>query len=199
MLPFLDPDRHLRPLVHCPTRKYNMKVRFGRGFTLPELEKAGISKRYARTVGIAVDYRRRNTNVDTLNANAHRLTVYKSKLIVFPRRVQKKTYKKDGTERVIKPKKGVSAPEEQAKAVQQTKPFPYRIVTRRDKARAITEKEKTDSAYLTIRKERGKMRKIGDAIRKKRAAEAGVAAAKAQGGKGGKAQAKEDAAAAEDE
>ena len=27
----------LRPVVHCPTRKYNMRVRAGRGFTLEEL------------------------------------------------------------------------------------------------------------------------------------------------------------------
>ena len=28
----------LRPLVHCPTFKYNSKIRFGRGFTLEELK-----------------------------------------------------------------------------------------------------------------------------------------------------------------
>merc|ERR1712159_673665 len=32
----------LRPAVHCPTVKYNRKVRFGRGFTLDELKAAGI-------------------------------------------------------------------------------------------------------------------------------------------------------------
>ena len=28
----------LRPLVHCPTQKYNSKVKFGRGFSLGELK-----------------------------------------------------------------------------------------------------------------------------------------------------------------
>ena len=28
----------LRPLVHCPTQKYNTKIRLGRGFTLEELK-----------------------------------------------------------------------------------------------------------------------------------------------------------------
>lgn len=27
----------LRPIVHCPTRRYNMRVRAGKGFTLEEL------------------------------------------------------------------------------------------------------------------------------------------------------------------
>ena len=49
----------LRPVVHCPTYKYNLKQRAGRGFTLEELKAAGLSKNYARTIGISVDHRRR--------------------------------------------------------------------------------------------------------------------------------------------
>ena len=30
------PDRKLRPIVQCPTIKYNMKIRAGRGFSLHE-------------------------------------------------------------------------------------------------------------------------------------------------------------------
>jgi len=183
---------NLKPLVHCPTNKYNMKVRFGRGFTLEELKKANITKNDAQTIGISVDYRRRNTNADTLSANAQRLQLYKSKLILFPRKPAKKLYNKEGKEKTIKPKKNATVPEELAKAVQQTKPFPYKVVSRRDKARPITDKEKTDSAYLTIRKERGRMRKVGDAIRKQRAAEAGVAGAKKAEAAGGKGKVKEE-------
>ena len=50
----------LRPVVHCTTRRYNMKVRAGRGFSLDEIRGAGLNPRYARTIGIAVDHRRRN-------------------------------------------------------------------------------------------------------------------------------------------
>jgi len=185
---------NLRPLVHCPSNKYNMKVRFGRGFSLEELKKAGISHHTAKTIGISVDYRRRNTNADTLNANAQRLQFYKSKLILFPRKKipKKKLFTKAGKEKKIVPKKGDATPEELSKAVQQKGPFPFKVHTKTEKARPITEKERTDSAYLTIRKERGRMRKVGDAIRKQRAAEAGTAAAKkakegeAGGKKGGK-------------
>merc|ERR1712173_287102 len=48
----------LRPVVSCPTYKYNLKQRAGRGFTLEEIKAAGLSKKFARTIGIAVDHRR---------------------------------------------------------------------------------------------------------------------------------------------
>nr|XP_009801132.1 PREDICTED: 60S ribosomal protein L13-1-like [Nicotiana sylvestris]XP_016500784.1 PREDICTED: 60S ribosomal protein L13-1-like [Nicotiana tabacum] len=50
----------LRPILHGQTLKYNMKVRAGREFSLEELKVAGIPKKLAPTIGIAVDHRRRN-------------------------------------------------------------------------------------------------------------------------------------------
>lgn len=47
---------------------------------------AGINKRVARTIGIAVDPRRRNRSTESLHANVQRLKVYRSKLILFPRK-----------------------------------------------------------------------------------------------------------------
>merc|ERR1712232_484117 len=47
----------LRPVVHPPTQRYNMKLRLGRGFTLAELREAKIAPKLARTIGIAVDHR----------------------------------------------------------------------------------------------------------------------------------------------
>lgn len=43
------PTRHLRPIVQCPTVKYNAKPRLGRGFTLEELKQAGINRHFARS------------------------------------------------------------------------------------------------------------------------------------------------------
>jgi large subunit ribosomal protein L13e len=80
------PLQLLRPAVHCPTQRYSAKVRLGRGFSLQELKAAGLTAAYARTVGIAVDLRRTNRSVESLNANVARLNEYKSKLIVFPKR-----------------------------------------------------------------------------------------------------------------
>jgi large subunit ribosomal protein L13e len=50
------------------------------------LKAAGLTARYARTVGIAVDARRTNKSAESLNANVARLEEYKSKLIVFPKK-----------------------------------------------------------------------------------------------------------------
>ena len=41
------PTQQLQPLVHCPTIKYNTKIRLGRGFTIDELKQAGIARRFA--------------------------------------------------------------------------------------------------------------------------------------------------------
>ena len=76
----------LRPIVRCPTIKYNRKVRAGRGFTLAEVKAAGLTAKYARTVGIAVDHRRQNKSQENFDANVARLNEYKSKLVIFDKK-----------------------------------------------------------------------------------------------------------------
>jgi len=80
------PIDKLRPIVRCPTIKYNRRVRLGRGFTLTELKAAGIPRLYAQTIGISVDHRRQNLSEESLVVNVERLKAYKERLIVFPRR-----------------------------------------------------------------------------------------------------------------
>ena len=74
----------LRPVVRCPTVKYHTKVRSGRGFTLDEIKRAGLNRGFARTIGIAVDHRRKNRSLEGLQQNVQRLKEYRSKLILFP-------------------------------------------------------------------------------------------------------------------
>lgn len=100
------PLQLLRPAVHCPTQRYSAKVRLGKGFTLEELKTAGLTARYARTVGIAVDHRRTNRSAESLALNVARLEEYKSKLVVFPKK------------RLSKVKNGDSTPEECKAATQ---------------------------------------------------------------------------------
>ena len=50
----------LRPAVQCQTIRYNHRPRLGRGFTLAELKSVGLGAQFARSVGINVDYRRKN-------------------------------------------------------------------------------------------------------------------------------------------
>ena len=82
-------DGLLRPAVRPPTIKYNTKLRAGRGFTFEELKEAGVSRKIARSIGIAVDHRRRNKSAESLQANVQRLKEYKSKMIVFPKNAKK--------------------------------------------------------------------------------------------------------------
>ncbi|EHY52929.1 60S ribosomal protein L13 [Exophiala dermatitidis] len=80
------PVDKLRPVVRCPTVKYNRRARAGRGFTLVELKEAGIPRKLAPTIGIAVDHRRQNTSQESLATNVARLQAYKARLILFPRK-----------------------------------------------------------------------------------------------------------------
>ena len=83
----------VRPVVRGQTVRYNSKVRLGRGFTVEELKRAGISVKGARGIGISVDHRRKNKSEESLLANVERLRQYRSKLVIFPR-PSKKTTKK---------------------------------------------------------------------------------------------------------
>jgi large subunit ribosomal protein L13e len=80
----------LRPVVHCQTIRYNMKKRAGKGFTLEELKEAKVNRREARTIGISVDFRRKNRSEQSLRENVARLSEYKANLIVFPKKSNRK-------------------------------------------------------------------------------------------------------------
>lgn len=58
---------------------------------------AGLSAKFARSIGIAVDHRRRNKSVESLQVNVQRLKLYKSKLILFPKHPNKKLRKGEAT------------------------------------------------------------------------------------------------------
>ncbi|CAL8155486.1 unnamed protein product [Prunus armeniaca] len=148
----------LRPIVHGQTLKYNMKVRSGRGFTLEELKAAGIPKKLAPTIGIAVDHRRKNRSLEGLQANVQRLKTYKAKLVVFPRRAQKL-------------KAGDSSPEELANATQIQGPY-MPIVREKPTVELVkvTNDMKAFKAYDKLRVERMNERHVG--ARLKKAAEA---------------------------
>ncbi|KAF8466376.1 60S ribosomal protein L13 [Kalaharituber pfeilii] len=161
------PVDKLRPVVQCPTIKYNRRARAGRGFTLEELKAAGIPAAFARTIGIAVDHRRVNRSVPIMTANIERLQAYKSKLILFPRKVGKQ-------------KTGDSSAEDLAAATQTsvTSTFPITPYAPVVTERKITEEEKAGSKYRVLRDARSAKRFAG--IRAKRAAEKADEAAAAK-------------------
>lgn len=144
----------LRPIVRCPTFKYNTRVRTGRGFTIDELKAAGINKRVARTLGIAVDFRRRNKAVESLQLNVQRLKEYRAKLILFPKKLGK-------------PKKGDSTEEELKLATQlKGKVMPVSVMPKREKARAISGDERKYSAFVALRQARAHKRLAGARAKK---------------------------------
>ncbi|CAD6190997.1 unnamed protein product [Caenorhabditis auriculariae] len=148
----------LRSVVRCPSRRFNMKLRLGRGFSLQELKAAGIGKNEARTIGIAVDYRRTNKTAEGLKANVERLKEYKSKLILFPKKLSA-------------PKKGDSSAEELKVASQlRGDILPVSHVITYEEPRAITEAERKVQIFRLLRKERADKKYAGK--REKKAKEA---------------------------
>ncbi|KAB5558798.1 hypothetical protein PHYPO_G00021340 [Pangasianodon hypophthalmus] len=155
---FNQPARKLRRRKARVRRSATTTRSAPAGFSLEELKAAGISKRVARTIGIAVDPRRRNRSTESLHSNVQRLKVYRSKLILFPRKASK-------------PQKGDSTEEELKMATQLTGPvMPIKNVHKKEKARVITEEEKKFKAFASLRMARANARLFG--IRAKRAKEA---------------------------
>ncbi|KAK9332956.1 ribosomal protein L13e [Lipomyces starkeyi] len=150
------PVDSLRPIVRAPTVRYNRRVRAGRGFTLEELKAAGIPRKFAKTIGIAVDHRRQNRSVEGLEANVARLKEYQAKLILFPRKAGK-------------PKKGDSEVSELAAATQVSTAavLPIGQPALESEPRIVTEEGKAFNAYATLRKARSDARLVG--VREKRA------------------------------
>jgi large subunit ribosomal protein L13e len=140
----------LRPVVHPPTAKYNYKLRQGRGFTFAELKEAGINKKQARSIGVAVDHRRRNRSAESLQLNSQRLKEYKAALIVFPKKRNKV-------------KAGDSSKEEIASAVQTKVKGILKMpeLPKGEEAMVITDEMKSDDVFHKLRLLRADYRLYG--------------------------------------
>merc|ERR1711904_746883 len=92
----LAPISKLRPIVQCSSPRYNFRSREGKGFTFLELEAVGLKPKYAATVGISVDKRRKNRNEEHFNRNVDRLKEYMSKLVIFPKAGKKSSKNRGG-------------------------------------------------------------------------------------------------------
>merc|ERR1712054_518129 len=122
----------VRPVVKGNTIKYAGKIRVGRGFSLAEIKDAGLGKLEARSLGVAVDHRRRNRSVEGKNTNVQRLKEYKANLVVFPRNKKlKKGWKDDSAD-------DASAMVQSTAATT----MPYTAPVAADEPRKITQEEK---------------------------------------------------------
>ena len=137
---FPRPTGLLRPIVQCPTFRYKARARLGRGFTLEEVKEAGFTNpKTATSLGIAVDYRRRNRSEQSLRTNVQRLKEYQARLVVFPKNVKK-------------PKAGDATEEERAAVVQQRGVvMPITKAADELEFRAITDEDRKTSAVTTLK------------------------------------------------
>ena len=156
-------------------------MRAGRGFSLEELKAAGINRKAALGIGIAVDHRRKNRSEEGLQLNVARLRLYKSRLVLFPRKPTSK-----------RAKKGDSSREEQAAARQELSadvlPLRATVHEHKAKARKVTKEEREATVTAVLRKALTDSKLWG--VREKRAKDkadeaAGKKAKPAAGGGGG--------------
>ncbi|GAB7355070.1 hypothetical protein MBLNU459_g5660t1 [Dothideomycetes sp. NU459] len=153
------PTDKLRPVVRCPTIKYNRRVRAGRGFSLTELKAAGIPRKLAPTIGISVDPRRANLSEESLAANVERLKAYRARLILFPRK-SKAPKKGDASAEEVKAAKEA----EHLKTISTGLPINAKVVVKEGKLADYPSEEK---AYRKLRDSRSEARLVG--VREKRA------------------------------
>lgn len=77
------PVKKLLPVVRQPTQRYNYKVRLGRGFTEQEIVGAGVELKYAMSIGVKIDKRRKDRNMETYERNVERLKEYLGHVKVY--------------------------------------------------------------------------------------------------------------------
>ncbi|MCJ1450273.1 60S ribosomal protein L13 [Mycoblastus sanguinarius] len=161
------PVDKLRPVVRCPTIKYNRRIRAGRGFSLAELKEAGIPRKFAPTIGISVDPRRANLSTESLTINVARLKAYRERLILFPRRSGQHKQGDSSKEEVGAYAKG-------DKEIEVARKTDYVLpITNQAKEEAIGEVKRsempkgTENAYRVLRDARSEARLVG--VREKRA------------------------------
>lgn len=164
------PVDKLRPVVRCPTIKYNRRVRPGRGFTLEELKAAAIPRKLALTIGIPVDHRRQNRSEEGLALNVQRLKEYKDKLILFPRRVGRPKHGDASNEDVVAARSAKSQPLSTL--------FPIVPIDTTIQERAITSEDKNVEAYRKLRVARSDAKLVGVRAKRAKAKEEAEAATK---------------------
>ncbi|KEG10407.1 putative 60S ribosomal protein L13 [Trypanosoma grayi] len=150
---FPRPLKLLRPQVNCPTVRHNMKKRLGHGFTLEELKAADLNPRYAATIGIRVDRRRKNKSEEGMHINIQRLKTYMSKLVLFPLS-HKKVQKGEASEEEVK-----AATQDRTRFG--TAAVGGLVMPAPEAPRKVTEEERTKNVYKFLKKNHSAVRFFG--------------------------------------
>merc|ERR1711904_207968 len=161
---FPRPIDALRPVVRACTRRYNRRVRSGKGFTLEELANAKISPKFARTIGIAVDHRRTNRSTESLQLNVARLKAYREKLVLLPRRANKP---KKGTAGKLNDTPNVEAANQEQRNFNSV--LPVVQPKKREKGKKISSEMKSLCAHKEIRQQWSNKKNNGKRIARNKA------------------------------
>lgn len=153
---FPAPIKNLRPVVRGCTRRYNRRVREGKGFTLEELSAAKISPAFARTVGISVDHRRTNRSTESKQLNVMRLKSYKEKLVLLPRKVGQLKKGRNGT---LSDTANVDATAQNQVVMSSAMPVVQDVT--RQKTMAVTKEMSSFACHKQIRQEWSNMKNDG--------------------------------------
>ena len=132
-------------------------------------QEAGIPRKLAPTIGIAVDHRRGNASAESLATNVARLKAYRARLILFPRRSGQ--YKKlDSSPEEVKAAQATLKEGKEGYVKDIDSLFPVNNLTAEE---AVSEIKKSNlpegekAAYRRLREARSEARLIG--VREKRA------------------------------
>lgn len=137
---------------------------------MAELKGANINPKLAVTIGISVDHRRTNKSEESYNKNVARLTDFKARLVVFPKRTSNAKYVKNGDSNLA-----------DVKEASQLAANLNSVPKRSDSAisvGAITEEMQNYKAFFALREARNEARLAGPRDKKKRAIDAEAAAGK---------------------
>ncbi|KAK5169831.1 60S ribosomal protein L13 [Saxophila tyrrhenica] len=167
------PVDKLRPVVRCPTIKYNRRVRAGRGFTFAELKAAGIPRKLAPTIGISVDPRRQNISEESLAANVERLKTFKDRLVLFPRKTKSPKAGEASAEDVKKARQ--SGHEGKVVRANSHIPISNKVTVQEGK---VADYESEPAAYRKLRDARSEARLVGVRAKRAKAKEEEAAATK---------------------
>eukprot|EP00992_Anisonema_acinus_P000306 TRINITY_DN10112_c0_g1_i1.p1 TRINITY_DN10112_c0_g1~~TRINITY_DN10112_c0_g1_i1.p1 ORF type:complete len:226 (+),score=31.39 TRINITY_DN10112_c0_g1_i1:71-748(+) len=143
----------LRPLVKCPTQRHNIRTRLGKGFTRDELKAAGLHPKYALSIGISYDHRRRNHSEESLELNSNRLKAYLAKLVLWPKNPAKlrgRDSSKEERDAAV-----------QLKNKQPVGPGPKSSKAKKEAPRKLTDEEKSRHIYQFLRKVQRDQKLVG--------------------------------------
>lgn len=137
------------------------------------LQEAGIPRKLAPTIGIAVDPRRQNLSEESLKANVERLKAYKARLVLFPRKAKAPKAGEASAEEMKQAKE--AGHDGHVKKSHSSFPIANKVVVEEGK---VSDYPSEEAAYRRLREARSEARLVGKRAKRAKAKEEEAAAAK---------------------